>query len=561
MRKPLILARHLLVPALLLLSGSFGPWCSAVAATTEALPGPEVLLAEGDAALEREDLPAAARAYRLAAAASDDEAIAEQASRFAFDNYQLSDAQLSAERWLQINPSSEQAERYAGVAALALHRIDVAEAHFRTLVETAYVSPAAGFLALLPVIMDEATPPDVTELFRRLSALHPKVAEGHDALGNAALRSENYALATLAAQEAVRLAPYWVPAKLLLARATIAFGREDEGLAMARDLALAPDADVATHMEYALVLASTGHDEEARAILTPYATGTTVVPAAVRTLAMLDLQSDDLKGANARFEDLLSMGSQSYDALYYLGVVAERRNDETSAIRYYSRVTGGEQAIAAQQRVAFFKARKDGVDAGLAYLEQFGQAEPSMGPRVVMARAGLLSSLGDDKRAVGVLDAGLELYPEVLDLRLARVFAYERLGRGGASVRELRKLLADRPGDAVVQNALGYTLADQDRDLGEARALLTASLAQTPDSAAVLDSMGWVLYREKNYPQALEYLERAHGRDGDAEISLHLGEVQWAMGEEAAARKTWQDALVQHPGNEALEKRIARAGT
>jgi len=561
MRKPLILARRLLVSALLLLSGSFGPSSGAMAAATEAAPGPEALLAEGDTALERGDLPAAARAYRLAAAASDDEAVAEQASRIAFDNYQLSDAQLSAERWLQINPSSEQAERYAGVAALALHRIDVAEAHFRTLVETAYLSPAAGFLALLPVIMDEATAPDVTELFRRLSALHPKVAEGHDALGNAALRSENYALAMQGAQQAVRLAPYWVPAKLLLARATVASGREDEGLAMARDLALAPDADVATHMEYALVLASTGHDEEARAILTPYATGNTVLPAAVRTLGMLDLQSDDLKGANARFEELLSMGSQSYDALYYLGVVAERRNDETNAIRYYSRVTGGEQAIAAQQRVAFFKARKDGVDAGLAYLEQFGHAESSLGPRVVMARAGLLSSLGDDKRALGVLDAGLEQYPEVLDLRLARVFAYERLGRGDASVRELRKLLAERPGDPVVQNALGYTLADQDRDLGEARILVTASLAQTPDSAAVLDSMGWVLYREKNYVQALELLERAHGRDDDAEISLHLGEVQWAMGEEAAARKTWQDALVGHPGNQALEKRIARAGT
>jgi len=561
MRKPLNLVRHLLVAALLISSSdSFAASPGVVAAEPGARPGPEALLAEGDAALERGELPAAARAYRLAAQASDDEAVAEQASRIAFDNFQLSDALLSAERWLEINPSSEQAERYAGVAALALHRIDAGETHFRTLVDTAYVSPAAGFLALLPVIMDEATPPDVTELFRRLSARHPKVAEGHAALGNAALRSENYALAMQGAEEAVKLAPYWVPAKLLLARAMIALGREDEGLAMARDLALAPDADIATHMEYALLLASTGRDQEARAILTPYATGTTVVPAAVRTLGMLDLQNDDLKGANGRFEELLSMGSQSYDALYYLGVVAERRNDEEGAIRYYSRVTGGDQAIAAQQRVAFFKAKKDGVDAGLAYLEQFGRTEPSMGPRVVMARAGLLSSLGDDKRALGVLDAGLESYPEVLDLRLARVFAYERLGRGDASVRELRKLLEERPGDPVVQNALGYTLADQDRDLGEARALVTASLAQTPDSAAVLDSMGWVLYREKKFPQALEFLQRASRRADDAEISLHLGEVQWAMGEEAAARKTWAEALERHPGNKALEKRISRAG-
>jgi tetratricopeptide (TPR) repeat protein len=558
MRIPPILARHLFVPALLMCV-SLGPWSGALAAEPEARPDPEALLADGDALMERGDLPAAARTYRLAAEASDDEAIAEQASRIAFDNFQLSDALLSAERWLQINPSSEQAERYAGVAALALHRLDVAQAHFGTLVDTAYVSPAAGFLALLPVIMEEATPPDVTELFRRLAALHPKVAEGYDALGNAALRSENYALALASAKEAVRLAPYWVPAKLLLSRAMIASGQEAEGLAMERDLALAPDADVATHMEYALVLASTGHDDEARAILTPYASGTTVVPAAVRTLGMLDMQSGDLKAASVRFEELLSIGSQSYEALYYLGVVAERRDDEANAIRYYSRVTSGNQAIAAQQRVAFFKARKDGVDAGLAHLEKFGRAEPSLGPRVVMAQAGLLSSLDDDKRALAVLDAGLEQYSEVLDLCLARVFAYERLGRGDASVRELRKLLADRPGDPVVQNALGYTLADQDRDLGEARALVTDALAQTPDSPAVMDSMGWVLYREKNYAQAVEYLERAHARDDDPEISLHLGEVQWAMGDKDSARKTWQESLVRHPGSKALEKRIARA--
>ncbi len=227
------------------------------------------------------------------------------------------------------------------------------------------------------------------------------MAEGQDALGNAALHSENYALAMQSAQEAARLAPYWVPAKLLLARATIASGREEEGLAMARDLALAPDADVATHMEYALVLASTGHDEEARAILTPYATGTMVVPAAVRTLGMLDLQSDDLKGANARFEELLSMGSQSYDALYYLGVVAERRDDQEGAIRYYSRVTGGDQAIAAQQRVAIH----EGEEGRRGCRPRVPGAvrpckEPSLGPRVVMARAGLLSSMDDDKRAL-----------------------------------------------------------------------------------------------------------------------------------------------------------------
>jgi len=558
MRKLLILVRRLSMAAALTLLVACATSPGDGTPVTPAPVDAETLLAQGDAALARGELPEAARAYRLAADASDDESVAEQATRVAFDNFQFGEASRAADRWLALNPSSEQAERYAGVSALALHRLDEAEEHFARLIESAYISTAAGFLALLPVMMDEGNPPDVTELFRRLAARHPTLAEGQVALGTAALRSDNYPLAMQSAQRAVELAPYWVPAKLLLARAQIASGQEDLGLATARDVVTAPGSDVATHIEYALLLAGTGRDEEARAVLTPYASGQVVVPAAVRSLGLMDLQSGDLKAAEARFEDLLSTGSQSYESLYYLGVIAERRDDTERAVSFYSRVVSGDYAIAAQQRVARIKADKSGVDAGLAHLQEFGRAQPTLGPQVVMARAGLLTSFDETRRAVEVLDEGLAQYPDVFDLRMARVFAYERDGKHDAAVRDLRKLLEDRPGDPVVQNALGYTLADQNRQLPEAQALIEAGLAQMPDSAAVLDSMGWVLYRQKRYEQALGYLKRAYELGNDSEIAVHLGEVQWAMGDKAAAHKTWEEALKRHPGNKPLEERLAR---
>jgi tetratricopeptide (TPR) repeat protein len=558
MRKTLILARRLTVAAALAVLVACAATPEQRTPATAAPVDPESLLAEGDAALERGDFSEAAHAYRLAAEASKDEAVAEQATRIAFDNFQLQEAARSADRWLALNPTSEQAHRYAGVSALALHRLDTAEEHFATLLETAYISPAAGFLSLLPVIMGEGTPPDVTDLFRRLAARHPKVAEGQDALGTAALRSDNYGLAMQSAERAVELAPYWVPAKMLLARARIASGQEEQGLATAKELVTAPESDISTHIEYALMLAGTGHDEEARAVLTPYASGNTVVPAAVRSLGLMDLQRDDLKGAQARFEELLATGSQSYEAIYYLGVIADRRNDTDGAIRYFSRVTGGEYAIPAQQRIARLKADQSGIDAGLAHLDEFGRAQPNLGPQVVMARAGLLSAFKDDKRSIEVLDHGLARYPDVFDLRMARVFAYERAGRTDASIKDMRQLLADRPGDPVVQNALGYTLADHDRELQEAQSLLTAALAEMPDSSAVLDSMGWLLYRQKHYDQAIAYLKRAEELGDDPEIGVHLGDVLWDSGDKAAARKTWQEALERYPDSPALKERLAR---
>ena len=45
-------------------------------------------------------------------------------------------------------------------------------------------------------------------------------------------------------------------------------------------------------------------------------------------------------------------------------------------------------------------------------------------------------------------------------------------------------------------NALGYTLADHSRDLARARKLIERAHAAAPKNAAILDSLGWVLFRQ-----------------------------------------------------------------
>jgi tetratricopeptide (TPR) repeat protein len=517
-------------------------------------------LEAAEAAFGRGDFPAGARLAREAAQRSGDEAVAEQATRAAFDNAQYREAALAAARWLELNPTSENAHRYAGITALKLHRLDDAEQHFGHLLDTMYISPAAGFLALLPVVADEGVATDVMELFRRLSAKRPKVAEGHYAFATAALRADNFAVADQAADTAVALAPFWKPARMLQARTRIATGREEEGLQIARDLVTDGESDIGIHLEYAMLLSATGRDEEARAMLTPYASGKTVVPGALRTLGAMDLDAGDLDAATVQFETLLSTGAQSYEALYFLGVIAERRKDNERALRYYSRVAGGDYNLAAQQRVARIKTEQSGTDAGLAHLDELNVTQPQLGPELYSIKAALLEWRGEGKRAGKLLDEGVARYPDALELRLNRAFHLDRSGRDEAAISELRAILAERPGDAHVQNALGYTLADHNRDLPEARRLVSAALAQSPDNAATLDSMGWVLFREGQYPAALEHLQHARRNGSDPEIDLHIGEVQWAMGDTAAARKTWADALAKSPDNEKLRKRLERAG-
>ena len=87
-------------------------------------------------------------------------------------------------------------------------------------------------------------------------------------------------------------------------------------------------------------------------------------------------------------------------------------------------------------------------------------------------------------------------------------------------------------------NALGYTLADRTTQYKEAAKLIKKALKKLPDSAAIIDSYGWVLYRQGKYEEALSELERAFELLNDPEVASHIVEVLWKLGrvDEAAQR-------------------------
>ena len=83
-------------------------------------------------------------------------------------------------------------------------------------------------------------------------------------------------------------------------------------------------------------------------------------------------------------------------------------------------------------------------------------------------------------------------YPDSVELRYATASVYEEQGQTGAALRELRQVLKTRPNDPAALNALGFTLADHDKELSRARKLIERAHAAAPRNAAILDSLGWV---------------------------------------------------------------------
>jgi uncharacterized protein HemY len=73
-----------------------------------------------------------------------------------------------------------------------------------------------------------------------------------------------------------------------------------------------------------------------------------------------------------------------------------------------------------------------------------------------------------------------------------------------------------------------------------------------PDSAAIIDSMGWVLFRLGEYEAARDYLERAYRLMDDPEVIAHLVDVHWALGDQERALELLEQGLSEQPGNSHL---------
>jgi len=110
-----------------------------------------------------------------------------------------------------------------------------------------------------------------------------------------------------------------------------------------------------------------------------------------------------------------------------------------------------------------------------------------------------------------------------------------------------------RPDDPAALNALGYTLADHSLSLMRARQLIEAAHAAAPKNAAILDSLGWVLFRQGSGAEAEKYLRAAYADDRGGDIAAHLGEVLWQLGRPAEAEHVWSEAGAVDADNRLLK--------
>jgi tetratricopeptide (TPR) repeat protein len=518
-------------------------------------------------AAQRGNPGAAHLSYMQMARDTQDPRLARRAFEMALASGQAYAALEAAQLWVSLAPNSPEAQR-ASLTLLAMAgRLDALEPLLANRVETA-TDKEAVVGEVLQITARTTDRPATLELLKRVFApltdAKPPVAEAWLALASVAHSAK-------LTEEALALT----------AQAQNAQPDSERVVLVHTELLNGTDPKAALSGLESFVRKHPDARQARLALARLYAQGKDLVKAKAQFAELAKPQKDGKRDADALFglgvmqmrlneldqaalqfnafiEIAIALDRDPSNGYTNLGIIAEEQGKPLDALKWYDQVSDDPQFNYARMRAAAALGKLGRLDEARAKLASIKPADKDEQVRLVLSEAQLLRDAGKTADAETVLSNALKAMPDEPDLLYDYAMAIEKSGRIEDMEKSLRRVMELNPKNAHAYNALGYSLADRGQRLDEARALIEKAIALAPDDAFIMDSLGWVQYRQGQLADAIKTLQKAYGIRQDAEIAVHLGEVLWVSGQRDEAQKLWAQAKKLAPTNETLAATLAR---
>jgi Tetratricopeptide repeat len=256
-------------------------------------------------------------------------------------------------------------------------------------------------------------------------------------------------------------------------------------------------------------------------------------------------------------QDTFAEGGRT-QAWLMLAQAAELRGDSKAAAGWLDKIDDPQRALEVQTRRATLLAKQGKLKEARALVQQVPERKPEDARAKLIAESQVLREVKRWPDAHAVLVSANDRFPSDIDLLYEQAMMAEKLSRMDEMERTLRRVIELKPDHHHAYNALGYSLAERNQRLPEARDLIAKAVELAPNDPFIADSLGWVEFRLGNNAQALLHLKRAYASRPDTEIAAHLGEVLWASGQRDEARRVWREGRTRDADNEVLRETLAR---
>ena len=241
-----------------------------------------------------------------------------------------------------------------------------------------------------------------------------------------------------------------------------------------------------------------------------------------------------------------------------LAQIAEKRKDYAGAEAWINKIEDSADMMQAQTRRASIQASRGQLAEGRQLIRSLPERNPGDARLKVLAEIGLLRDLKQYQLAYDLLSQTSATSPQDTDLIYDQAMMAEKLGQLPEMERLLRRVIAIKPDAYNAYNALGYSFADRNVRLAEAKQLIQKALEFVPNDPYIQDSLAWVEFRMGNNVEAVKIFAGAFQTKPDAEIAAHYGEVLWTLGQRDKALGIWRQGQLLNPENETLVETLRR---
>ena len=161
-----------------------------------------------------------------------------------------------------------------------------------------------------------------------------------------------------------------------------------------------------------------------------------------------------------------------------------------------------------------------------------------------LALSRLYAASGRNEQALTRAQDALKVNPKDVPSLMIGALLHERAGQYDEARAWYEKILELNPSFAPAANNLAYVLSEHLGDLAKARQYAQIARDNAPQDPYIADTLGWILYRQGEYQWAISLLMESVDRlENRPEYLYHLGMAQYSLGQEAAARKSFEQAL------------------
>ena len=486
------------------------------------------------------------------------------------------DAALQAAKaWQQAQPSSKDANRYILQILIALNRVQDTSDPLKKTIDLASAAERLQAIAAIPRayarVSDKKLASTVIENALSTYVINPVTsAAAWTSIGRARLAAGDTAGALESAQKG-QLAdggaegPVLVALELLSAKLPAA-----EALVktyLLRNPKPSPD----VRMSYARALIDGQRYTEATAEVQTVTKDKPQFSPAWLALGTLQLQSNQLTPAQASFERYVALqtapSAKADDdeveigltqAYLSLAEVAEKRKDFPAAEAWLGKIDNAADMLQAQTRRASILASQGKLDDARQLIRSLPERNPGDARLKLASEIGLLRDLKQYRAAYDLLGQALKADDKDTDLLYDQAMMAEKLNQLADMERLLRRVIELKPDSYNAYNALGYSLADRNVRLPEAKQLIQKALEFVPNDPFIRDSLAWVEFRMGNFAESEKIFAEVFKAKPDAEIAAHYGEVLWTTGQRDKALAIWREGQLLKPDNDTLIETLKR---